>query len=446
MALEDHPTVKWFRNKETKGTETPAAETVTAEELKAMAMNVGAHDVGIISIDSTDLAGDAGEIIELFPKTKSLISFVCSLNRENVRSVSRAVSDLEFLQGFNEVNQVARKLVFQLSEKGISGANPSVGFPMNLARWPGKIWSISHKTVAVAAGLGHMGHNRLFSHPRFGNFVLLGTVLIDQAVTIHDTPLDYNPCIKCGLCVSVCPVGAIAADGGFNFANCMTHNYRDRLGGFSDWVENIVKSKSVSDYRKRVSDPETVSMWQSLSYGICNKSSYCMAVCPAGKDNIGQYLTNRKEYLNQVVKPLQQKTETVYVLPGSDAQRHVSKKFPHKNIKPVGTGLRPASAAGFLQSLSLIFQKEKSRGLDAVYHFTFTGEEQCKGTVIIRDRNLEVITGHEGTADLMITADARTWLGFLAKEKNLFMALLQRKIRIKGSPLLMKKFAACFPL
>lgn len=446
MGLEDHPTVKWFREKESKGPGAPASEMLEAKALKTLAMSAGAHDMGLVSIDNPNLAGEAQEILELFPRTKALISFVCRLNRENIRSVSRAVADLEFLQGFEKVNRVARKLVSQLSEKGIFAVNHSVGFPMNLAAWPGKIWSVSHKTVAVAAGLGHLGHNRLVIHPRFGNFVLLGTVLIDQAVTVYDQPLDYNPCITCGLCVSVCPVGAIASDGRFNFANCMTHNYRDRLGGFSDWVESIVKSKSVSDYRKRITDSETVSMWQSLSYGICNKSSYCMAVCPAGKDHIEPYLTNRKEYSSQVVKPLQRTEETVYVLPGSDAEAHVSKKFPHKKIKRVGTGLRPASAAGFLDSLDLIFQRERSEGLEATYHFTFTGDEQCTGTVIIRNRTLEVTTGHVGTANIAVTADTRTWLDFLAKEKNLFWALLQRKIRIKGSPVLMKKFAGCFPL
>lgn len=446
MSLEDHPTVKWFHEKGDKGAGAPASEMLEAEALKALVMSAGAHDVGLVSIDSPDLAGEAKEILELFPRTKTLISFVCRLNRENIRSVSRAVSDLEFLQGFEEVNRVARKLVFQLSEKGIFAVNHSVGFPMNLAAWPGKIWSVSYKTVAVAAGLGHLGHNRLFIHSRLGNFVLLGTVLIDQAVKVYDQPLDYNPCIKCGLCVSVCPVGAIASDGRFNFVNCMTHNYRDRLGGFSDWVESIVKSKSVSDYRKRVSDSETVSMWQSLSYGICNKSSYCMAVCPAGKDQIGPYLTNRKEYAENVVKPLQHRTETVYVLPRSDAEAHVVKKFPHKKIKRVGTGLRPASATGFLESLDLIFQRERSEGLDTTYHFTFTGEEQCKGTVIIRNKTLEVMPEYVGKADIAVTADTRTWLDFLAKEKNLLWALVQRKVRIKGSPMLMKKFAECFPL
>jgi len=218
------------------------------------------------------------------------------------------------------------------------------------------------------------------------------------------------------------------------------------MGGFSDWVENIVKSRNVKDYRSRVADTETVSMWQSLSYGICNKSSYCMAACPAGKENIGQYLSDKRGYSERVIGPLQDSAEAVFVLPGSDAASYVARKYPHKQVKKVGSGIRPAKAAGFIASLPLVFQKGKSSGVDATYHFTFTGDENFKATVDIRNSRLEVTQGHVGKPDISINADSRTWLGFLAKEKNLLHALLTRKIKIKGSPLRMKEFARCFPL
>ena len=53
--------------------------------------------------------------------------------------------------------------------------------------------------------------------------------------------------------------------------------------------------------------------------------------------------------------------------------------------------------------------------------------------------------GHVGQPDLRVTADSATWLGFLAKERNLLWALLRRKIRIHGSPKLLIAFGKCFP-
>jgi epoxyqueuosine reductase QueG len=114
---------------------------------------------------------------------------------------------------------------------------------MNMANWPGKMWPVSHKTAAIAAGMGQMGHHRILIHPRFGNFIVLDTILIDQEVNAYDQPINFNPCIEFKLCASVCPVGAVAVDGHFCFSNCFTYNYRDRMGGFSDWVEKVVASK-----------------------------------------------------------------------------------------------------------------------------------------------------------------------------------------------------------
>jgi hypothetical protein len=36
---------------------------------------------------------------------------------------------------------------------------------------------------------------------------------------------------------------------------------------------------------------------------------------------------------------------------------------------------------------------------------------------------------HEGIPDISVTADTRTWINFFAKEKNLIVSLLQRKIK-----------------
>jgi ferredoxin len=318
---------------------------------------------------------------------------------------------------------------------------------MEMDRFPGgKVWVVSHKPVAVAAGLGHMGIHRNVIHPKFGNFILLGTVLVDAELTVYNRPINYNPCLECKLCVAACPVGAIGSDGSFNFSACYTHNYREFMGGFTDWVETVVDSRTASDYRRRVSPPETASVWQSLSFGANYKSAYCMAVCPAGEDVIGPFLTDRKGFLQAVVRPLQQKAETVYVTPGSDAEEYVARRFPNKTPRRVGNGLTEiGSIRAFLRGLPLVFQPAKAKGLDVVYHFSFTGEEQRQITIIIRNQTLKIEEGHTGKPEIHIVADSRTWLGFLAKERNLVWALLRRRIRIKGSPRWLAAFGRCFP-
>ena len=86
-------------------------------------------------------------IFTLFPYTKTLVSFVCRMNREPIRSPARSVANLEFHNTGDEVNDVARKIVATLEEQGVRAINPAMGFPMEMDRFPGKIGIVSHKPV-----------------------------------------------------------------------------------------------------------------------------------------------------------------------------------------------------------------------------------------------------------------------------------------------------------
>jgi len=44
--------------------------------------------------------------------------------------------------------------------------------------------------------------------------------------------------------------------------------------------------------------------------------------------------------MDLVLKPLQDKKETLYVLPNSAAKEHAERRFPHKNVKVVDSGIR----------------------------------------------------------------------------------------------------------
>ncbi len=439
--LDQHPTVQQIRARPPR-----TRPAITAGQLEQLCLDCGADDAGVVSINRPELDDQREDILRHAPWTKSLLSFVCRMNREPIRSTARSLANNEFHHTGDHVNDVAREVVRSLESRGLRAANPSMGFPMEMDQFPGKIWVVSHKPVAVAAGLGQMGIHRNVIHPKFGNFILLGTVLLDYEIAEDQAqPIDYNPCLECKLCVAACPVGAIEPNGDFNFNACYTHNYREFMGGFSDWAEQVAESNSRNDYRNRFSDAESASVWQSLSFGANYKAAYCLAVCPAGEEVIAPWLEDRKTFMNDNLRPLQQKEEPVYVIPGSDAEEHVASRFPHKTIRPVRGSLHPKSVHNFLKYMPLQFQPKQSAGLDAVYHFTFTGSEQRKATVTIREQKLHVEEGHRGQPNLRVTADSDAWIGFLSRERSLAWALLTLRIKLKGSPKWLVRFGKCFP-
>ena len=425
------------------------SSAISHDKLKQLCIDAGAEDVGFVEIDRQGIEEERDGALEAFPRAKTFISFVIRVSRENMRTPMRSVSNLEFHHAADHANEVARKIVHQLERQGIGAINPAHGFPMEADRWPGRMWVVSHKLVAQEAGMGVMGIHRLVIHPKFGNHILLGTVIMDAEVESHAEPLDFNPCLECKLCVAACPTGAVKPDGEFDFAACYTHNYREFMGGFGDWVEGIATSKSAKDYRKKYTDSETTSMWQSLGWGPNYKAAYCMAVCPAGDNVIGPFLENKKQYVKDIVKPLQQKEEVIYVIEGSDAQQYAAKRFRNKSVKPVGSGLRPRDSASFIEALPWLFQRDQSKGLDCVYHFTLKGPKPksviTTATITIRNQTLDIQQGHQGKPNIKLIATQAAWIGFVRKERSLIRGLLTFGIRIKGNPKLMLRFGQCFP-
>src|SRR5881409_3595751 len=163
MKLEDHPTVQKVRLKAAPSVP-PKMESLDAGWLKQLVLDTGADDVGFVEIGRPALDDQREDILKAFPHTKALISFVVRMNREAIRTPARSVSNTEFHHSGDEVNDIARSVVRTLEDRGIRAMNPAMGFPMEMDQFPGKVWVVSHKPVAVAAGLGMMGIHRNVIH------------------------------------------------------------------------------------------------------------------------------------------------------------------------------------------------------------------------------------------------------------------------------------------
>ena len=444
MNIQDQPAVKRFLARaESKPGVPPVLD---ANWVKQVVLEAGADDAGLASIDSPRLEPYRKKICRLFPQTKTIVSVVCRMNPLNIRSSYRQQYELEYHHMFAEADHVARRAARSFWKAGLEAMDVCASYPMNMEHWPDEgMWWVAHKPVAEAAGMGIMGLNRLLAHPRFGASISLASILLDHPATEYGEPVTYDPCVHCMLCVIACPVGAIHADGHFTSIACCTHSYRAKYGGFTSFIENVVKARSVLDFRRRVTDQEAVLMWQALAMGTSYQCTNCMAVCPSGDERLGEYVEDAKAYRTAVAERLMARKETIYVVRGSDADEYVRKKFPHKRLKYVSNGVRPGSCQAFLDNIHIMFQREQSKGLSATYHFTFTGEEQVQGTVRIHDRRIESLPGHQGTPDVRVTADARTWLSIVRKERSTLIPMLTGRLKIEGSRALMKAFQRCFP-
>lgn len=440
MKLDSHPTVRSVVERGER-----AARAIDVAELRALCLQAGAADVGFVGIERPEVADQRAEVLAALPGARTLIAYVVRMNPSSIRAPARSLANLEFHHSVDESDAVGRRIARALMDRGHRAVNPAAAFPMELERTTGRTWVVSHKPVAVAAGLGKMGLHRNVIHPRFGNFILLGTVITDLLAPEEGAPIDFEPCLHCNLCVAACPVGAIGTDGHLDFTGCYTHNYHEFMGGFAEWEEQLVAATNARDYRARMSEAESASMWQSLSFGANYKAAYCLAVCPAGEEVIGPFLASRKQFTAEILRPLQDKAESLYVVAGSDAESHARKRFPHKPLRHVRGRLRAHTIEALIRGMPLAFQRGRAEGLAARYHFSFRGAEEADVSIEIRDHTIRIERGLSGDPDVRVTADATTWLGLATKERSMLWALVTGRVRVRGPIHLLRRFGQCFP-
>jgi epoxyqueuosine reductase len=78
--------------------------------------------------------------------------------------------------------------------------------------WERNLGHLSHKAVAVQAGLGWIGKSALFIHPVHRARLRLATVLTDLPLEAG-LPLENVGCGDCSACIKACPAGAISEQG-----------------------------------------------------------------------------------------------------------------------------------------------------------------------------------------------------------------------------------------
>ena len=86
-------------------------DSLDASWLRELCIKVGADYVGFVQIDHPELTTDRDDIRMAAPWTKTLISLVVRMNRENIRSPLRSLVNIEFHASDDQVTNTSREIV-----------------------------------------------------------------------------------------------------------------------------------------------------------------------------------------------------------------------------------------------------------------------------------------------------------------------------------------------
>lgn len=184
------------------------------ETVKEKALSLGAHLVGIAPMARMEGSPPELHPQRLLPEAQSLISMAYRINRGVQQAHLRGVSPMPFsrfagLEPKNRLDEMALDLANFLEDMDYI----SLPVPANQYYHQDKgIGEISHRHVAMAAGLGLLGRGGFLVTPQYGGAVQVISILT-AAQLEPDPMLKENPCEGCPQpCVSICPVKALRRD------------------------------------------------------------------------------------------------------------------------------------------------------------------------------------------------------------------------------------------
>ncbi len=200
-------------SKAAKKTARPSAAELT-RQVKEKAISLGAHLVGVAPISRMKGAPPVLYPKRLLPEVKSLISMAYRINQGVQQVHLRGISPMSFsrfagLEPKFRLDDMALDMANFLEDRGYVSLPIPANQYYNIENGVGEI---SHRHVAMAAGIGRLGRGGFLVTPQYGGAVQLITVLTTAKLK-PDAILEENPCDGCPQpCVSICPVKAISPD------------------------------------------------------------------------------------------------------------------------------------------------------------------------------------------------------------------------------------------
>ncbi len=423
----------------------------------------GCDDVGVISIDDPALAHEVEEIRYVYPHARSLVCLIVEENKAAMQSRYLPTANHELYTCEERVFEMGRRTIGYLKTLGAQGLTTTVGWPQEVARrWADKIWPLSHKLVAQAAGLGVIGLSRNFLHREFGAYCLIDTVVTDIEFPNYDTTVEWNPCIECNLCVASCPTNAIGADGDFDFFACYNHTYRDSIPGFLDLMRDLGQARP-KRFAKRWSDIELAALWQSLAFRVEYRCFNCVATCPAEiHDSFHDGRETRRRYLEETLKPLsrirgQEEEQFVIDTPSARARYDIPpgrwRSVPDPNGLASKTvrlvdlqRLRSQDIDPMMRNMPQFFRATEAKGMRFATQFSFSGPAGGDWVMHIAERRCRVAPGSIDDADLTISCDSAVFLAIHQGRLNAVVAILTGRLRLSGRRTLFLAFPRLFAM
>lgn len=191
---------------------------VSTEHFRRFCVDSGAVGFGITRLESFSTA-DALLPTATLAALPSAIAVALPLSASVLDTLETGPNRL-YEHHYRQVNFALDRLALSIAAEIESLGGRALPLPASqIVDWNSQRGHLSHKRVAVAAGLGWLGRNNLLVTPDRGARVRLVTVLTD--LPLEPGRALAEGCGRCRACIEVCPARAVADEpAGFDHRAC----------------------------------------------------------------------------------------------------------------------------------------------------------------------------------------------------------------------------------
>lgn len=179
------------------------------EEIIALAQRMGVDKIGFASRERLDDAPPSGDLTYVLPSARSAVSLVIAFNRPAIRDYlaknDRLAHAKDHAAAYIKLGEVARAIESLLKDKGYEASAPFVNGEYREGQpYMAMVPPLSHRYVAVAAGIGWIGWSGNLITPEHGAAIAI-TSVVTSADLEPDPLTEGDICKNCSLCAASCP-------------------------------------------------------------------------------------------------------------------------------------------------------------------------------------------------------------------------------------------------
>jgi len=248
--------------------------------VKNHAKALGSDLVGVCSVEALKEWSEKGK--SLLPNASSVVVVACRHSKAAINSDNIRMAQFDTHCTYDKLDGILKDLSLFLEDNGFLAVSIPLYLPIKMNKeTQGLIGDVSLRHVAVEAGLGEIGLNRLLLTKKFGPRIRLGAVLTTARLK-PDQRFTEKICDKCGECIKACPAEAITEDGNVDVRKCARVILKYALPGLIRFVPSLV-GKSADEVWEAAREPFLWELWQTMTFGTFYNCFECMKACPIGK-------------------------------------------------------------------------------------------------------------------------------------------------------------------